>query len=337
MTIRVALHHRTTLQVRPAGRPVAARDPAAAGAALPHADRELLAARRAREALRQLAAGPVRQLHRALRLPGAGARSSTITVDLVADMTVINPFDFFVEQYAEQFPFDYPPQLAAELAPYLEPETPGPLLDRLARGVRDAHGPSPVGNMVDFLVDAQPTHLPGDVTYLVRMEPGIQSPEQTLELGGGLVPRLRVAAGADPPPPRARGALRLRLSRSSSSPTSKPLDGPRGPTADFTDLHAWAEVYMPGRGLDRARSDVRPARRRGPHPARLHRVAVERRAGDRLHRRLPKSSSRFEMKVDAHPRGSARHQAVHRRAMGGDRRARARESTRELARARTCG
>jgi len=55
-------------------------------------------------------------------------RELAITVDLVAEMTVINPFDFFVESYAEHDPFDYEPTLRRELTPYLEIEDDGPLL-----------------------------------------------------------------------------------------------------------------------------------------------------------------------------------------------------------------
>ncbi len=102
-----------------------------------------------------------------------------MTVDLVADMTVINPFDFFVEHWAEHFPFDYPPQLAIELAPYLEKEPAGPLL--AAGSTISARGGFKPGiNTVDFLV-ALNQRLQSDVNYLVRMEPGIQAPDDTLE------------------------------------------------------------------------------------------------------------------------------------------------------------
>jgi transglutaminase-like putative cysteine protease len=55
-------------------------------------------------------------------------REFEMTVDLVADMTVINPFDFFVESYAEKFPFRYADQLARDLTPFLAIEEQGPQL-----------------------------------------------------------------------------------------------------------------------------------------------------------------------------------------------------------------
>jgi hypothetical protein len=42
-------------------------------------------------------------------------------VDLVAEMSVYNPFDFFLEPAAENFPFVYDAG-CAELAPYLATE-----------------------------------------------------------------------------------------------------------------------------------------------------------------------------------------------------------------------
>jgi uncharacterized protein (DUF2126 family) len=168
-----------------------------------------------------------------------------VTVDLVADMTVINPFDFFVENYAEQFPFEYPRQLAIELAPYLEKETPGPLLAKWLADFR-ATGYRPGDNTVNMLV-ALNARLQGEVGYLVRMEPGIQAPDETLHKRSGSC--------------RDSGWLLVQILRHMGLAARfvsgylvqlvadvKPLDGPAGPTADFTDLHAWAEVYLPGAG-----------------------------------------------------------------------------------------
>ena len=56
------------------------------------------------------------------------AESLKITVDLVADMTVINPFDFFIDEVAENYPFEYPEGLKRELGPYLEADPATPLL-----------------------------------------------------------------------------------------------------------------------------------------------------------------------------------------------------------------
>ncbi|MBX9849128.1 MAG: transglutaminase family protein [Rhodocyclaceae bacterium] len=168
-----------------------------------------------------------------------------VTVDLVADMTVINPFDFFVEEYAEHFPFAYPPLLLRELTPYLECDTPGPLfaawLDKVKAAVL-----RPELRIVDFLVGVN-AQVQQDVSYIVRMEPGIQTLEQTLELTRGscrdsawlLVQAFRHLGLA------ARFASGYLLQLVADV---KVLDGPSGPETDFTDLHAWCEVYVPGAG-----------------------------------------------------------------------------------------
>ena len=171
------------------------------------------------------------------------ARELSFTVDLVADMTVINPFDFFVEKYAEKYPFEYPDQLRYELAPYLKPEPAGPLLAQwIERFKRDGYEPG----MNDFLVNLN-RRLQGDIAYLVRMEPGVQTPEETLQNASGscrdsgwlLVQILRHLGLAA----RFVSGYLIQLTAD-----IKALDGPSGTTKDFTDLHAWAEVYIPGAG-----------------------------------------------------------------------------------------
>ncbi|MDR3528225.1 MAG: transglutaminase N-terminal domain-containing protein, partial [Rhizomicrobium sp.] len=44
----------------------------------------------------------------------------SVTVDLVAELNVINPFDFFLEPEAENFPFTYDREVRKDLKPYLE-------------------------------------------------------------------------------------------------------------------------------------------------------------------------------------------------------------------------
>jgi len=164
-----------------------------------------------------------------------------ITVDLVAEMSVYNPFDFFLEPSAESFPFDYDPGLSHDLAPYL---VKGELTPRLAAFL--ASVPREPQRTIDFLV-ALNRRLQGDIRYLIRMEPGVQTPEQTLELGSGscrdsgwlLVQALRHLGLAA----RFVSGYLIQL-----KPDVKALDGPSGAEADFTDLHAWCEVYLPGAG-----------------------------------------------------------------------------------------
>lgn len=165
----------------------------------------------------------------------------SVTVDLVADMATINPFDFFLEPQAETWPFEYDPVLVNELAPYRRTDPVGPLLQSLLDQV-----PRGEERNVDKLV-ALNRLVMERTAYIVRMEPGVWSPEETLAAGKGscrdsawlLVQLLRNLGYA------ARFVSGYLIQFVGDV---KPLDGPEGPTADFTDLHAWAEVYLPGAG-----------------------------------------------------------------------------------------
>ncbi len=168
-------------------------------------------------------------------------REFRVEVDLVAEMAVLNPFDFFLEPYAEAIPFQYEATELSELAPYLLPLEAMPLfaeyLSRISRTKT---------RTIDFLV-ALNQRLAGDIRYLIRMEPGVQAPEQTLARAAGscrdsswlLVQLLRHLGLA------ARFVSGYLIQLKSDL---KALDGPSGPSADFTDLHAWCEVYLPGAG-----------------------------------------------------------------------------------------
>ncbi len=168
-------------------------------------------------------------------------RELLIEVDLIAEMTVINPFDFFVESYAENYGFEYKPELRQELIPYLEIREYGPTLkDWLAKVPREP------GRIVDFLVEIN-RRLQQDIAYVIRMEPGVQTCEQTLTKRSGscrdsawvLVQILRHLGLAA----RFMSGYLIQLKADVKS-----LDGPSGTEVDFTDLHAWAEVFIPGAG-----------------------------------------------------------------------------------------
>ncbi|MDB5626617.1 MAG: transglutaminase-like [Tardiphaga sp.] len=164
-----------------------------------------------------------------------------IEVDFTAEMTVINPFDFFVEPYAETFPFAYPDELRLELEPYLHTV---PVEPRFAEYL--AAIPRQAPSTVNFLVDLN-AKLRTIVNYIIRMEPGIQTPEQTLANRSGscrdsawlLIQAMRHLGLAA----RFVSGYLIQL-----RPDIDPLQGPREVENDFTDLHAWAEVYIPGAG-----------------------------------------------------------------------------------------
>ena len=164
-----------------------------------------------------------------------------VAVDLVMDMAVYNPFDFFLEPYAEKFPFAYDALLKQELAPYLAAD---PLTDLLKAYL--ARIDRTEKRSVDFLISVNQM-LHTDIRYLIRMEPGVQTPEETITLASGscrdsawlLVQLLRLSGLAA----RFVSGYLIQL-----APDVKALDGPSGTEVDFTDLHAWCEVYLPGAG-----------------------------------------------------------------------------------------
>ncbi len=168
-------------------------------------------------------------------------REFSVDVEVIADLTVINPFDYFIEESAFHYPFDYDAALKRELTPYLETEPAG---KRLAAWLSKV--PRERVHSNDFLV-ALNQRLQKDIAYTVRMEPGIQSCEETLEKALGscrdtawlLVQILRHLGLAA----RFVSGYLVQLTADQKS-----LDGPSGPEHDFTDLHAWAEVYLPGAG-----------------------------------------------------------------------------------------
>ena len=164
-----------------------------------------------------------------------------LEVGLVVEMAVFNPFDFFLEPGADFFPFSYERDLRRDLQPYLQTEPIGERLREFLASVDRSRQRS-----VDFLVKLN-QRLQRQVRYVIRLEPGVQRPEQTLALGSGscrdtgwlLVQCLRQLGLAA----RFVSGYLIQLKAD-----IKPIDGPCGVETDFTDLHAWCEVYLPGAG-----------------------------------------------------------------------------------------
>jgi uncharacterized protein (DUF2126 family)/transglutaminase-like putative cysteine protease len=172
-----------------------------------------------------------------------------VEVDLVAEMAVFNPFDFFLEPEAERMPFTYPPALTHELEPFRLQGEDTPRITALCQEIMAALSGKEGDarpRTIDFLVDVN-QRIYRDIKYVIRLEPGVQTPEETLTVGSGscrdsswlLAQVLRRCGLAT----RFVSGYLIQL-----APDVKALDGPSGATSDFTDLHAWCEVYLPGAG-----------------------------------------------------------------------------------------
>ncbi len=168
-------------------------------------------------------------------------REFRVEVDLVVEMAVLNPFDFFLEPYAQKIPFQYTREQRYELTPYLIKLTATPAFTAFLESI-----PRTPRATLDFLVELN-QRLQQHIQYLIRLEPGVQTPEETLIKRSGscrdsawlLVQLLRHLGLAA----RFVSGYLIQL-----KPDVKALDGPSGTEVDFTDLHAWCEVYLPGAG-----------------------------------------------------------------------------------------
>ena len=239
-----------------------------------------------------------------------------IEVDLIADMTVYNPFDFFVEPEAEQWPFDYPETIRDDLSIYLKCEPLGPALDRFLASIDRTKV-----NTVDFIV-ALNARLQREIAYIIRMEPGVQTPDETLVAAKGscrdtswllvqIFRHLGLAA-------RFVSGYLIQL-----KPDLVSLDGPPGTDHDFTDLHAWCEVYLPGAGwigLDPT-SGLLTGESHIPLAATPH---LSQRRPDLRPGELRQCRIRLRHARHSRCRASAHHQALLGRILGGARQARRR-------------
>jgi len=162
----------------------------------------------------------------------------SIVVDLTAEIAPINPFDFFIEPYAAQWPFTFPPDLNDDLVAFVTPEPAGPRLTELLRSI-----PRAPRSTINVLIDLN-RQIQGMVRYLIRMAPGVQTPEETLAAGAGscrdsawLMVQLLRHLGL---PARFVSGYLIQLRPEIVAPDS--------PERDSASLHAWAEAYLPGAG-----------------------------------------------------------------------------------------
>ena len=162
-----------------------------------------------------------------------------VVVDLVADLLPFNPFGFVLEPSVKDYPFKYEAELAKDLVPYLSVDPAGPLLQTfLGRISNEKRG------TISFLVELN-HGVRDEINYVTRLDPGIQTCEQTLEKRSGscrdsawllvqILRHLGIAA-------RFVSGYLIQMAEEVSEAGSSPQ-------TDSADFHAWAEAFLPGAG-----------------------------------------------------------------------------------------
>ncbi|MGE0547767.1 MAG: transglutaminase family protein [Kofleriaceae bacterium] len=176
----------------------------------------------------------------------AGQRVETldIGVELAVDVRPVNPFDFLVDDRVKQMPFSYPDGLSGELAPFLDTSDPAYRIGRNATELLKSVPWS--GATIEVLVKLNAA-IRDQISYVIRDEPGVWTPEETVTNGRGscrdvavlLVSLLRARGIAG----RFVSGYLVQLADEGMIPNE-----PKGVTRDVVDLHAWAEAYVPGAG-----------------------------------------------------------------------------------------
>ncbi len=167
-----------------------------------------------------------------------------VTVEIAVEIKPVNPFDFLVDPRAKAAPFAYPDGLDVELAPFLDPTDAAYALGPKARAFL-AELPAD-GEIVDLIV-ALNQRINQRLQYVIREEAGVWTPEETLTAGRGSCRDSTVLLVAAL---RSRGLAARFVSGYLIQLTDEGMipDQPKGVASDVVDLHAWAEVFLPGAG-----------------------------------------------------------------------------------------
>ncbi|MGI9212205.1 MAG: transglutaminase family protein, partial [Methylococcaceae bacterium] len=167
-----------------------------------------------------------------------------LTVELLADLTPINPFDFLTEPEAAHYPFDYSEQTRKELAPYLNMPPPGSRLTAwLKRLDRSPGYIVEVLSRINKTVHEQVKRLGLDWSPAF---PGMESST----VGGIALEEVLISGGFSP----WQAAWLLTLTCRHLGLAARFTSGYRiflgvsKESSDTASLHAWCEVFIPGAG-----------------------------------------------------------------------------------------